>query len=54
VEPEPAKFKSKEAGVGAIKEKWPAPDSGVGADNFRKPCSRTGYELLKLSWLHQP
>jgi len=46
----PAKFRSKGAGVGAIKGKWPAPESEL--RNFENLAQEP--EPLKFSRLHQP
>jgi len=52
VEPEPAKFRSKGAVVGAIKGKWPAPESEL--RSFKNLAPEQEPEALKFSRIHQP
>jgi len=49
---EPAKFRSKGAGVGVIKGKWPAPDSKL--RSFENLDPEQDPEPLKFSRLHHP
>jgi len=51
VEPEPAKFRSKGTGVGAIKGKWPAPETDL--RSFQTLAQEQEPEPLKFSRLHQ-
>jgi len=53
-EPEPAKFRLKGAGVGAIKGKWPAPEPKSELRSFENLTPEQEPELLKFSRLHQP
>jgi len=48
-----AKFRSKGAGVGAVKGKWPAPDSELRSFENLAP-EEQAQEPLKFSRLHQP
>jgi len=52
MEPEPAKFKSKGAGVGATKGKCPAPESELRIFEILAPKQEP--EPLKFSRLNQP
>jgi len=51
-EPESSKFSIKGAGVGAIKGKWPDPESEL--RSFENPAPEQEPEPLKFSRLHQP
>jgi len=52
-EPEPAKFRSKQAGVGAIKGKWPAQEPELELRSFENLAPEQESEPLKFSQLHQ-
>jgi len=55
VEPDPAKFRLKGAGVGAaIQGKWPAPELESELRNFENLAPEQEPEPLKFSLLHQP
>jgi len=49
---DPAKFKSKGAGIGAIKGKWPDPESEL--RSFENLVPEQEQEPLKFSQFHQP
>jgi len=51
-EPQPAKFRTKWSGVGAIKGKWPAPESEL--RSFENLAPEQEPEPLKFNRLHQP
>jgi len=53
VEPEPARFQVKWAGVGAIKGKWPAPEPESELKCFESFAPEQRQEPFKFSRLHQ-
>jgi len=50
----PTNFRSKGAGVGAIKGKWPAPDPKLELRSFENLALEQKPKPLKFSRLHQP
>jgi len=53
-EQEPAKFRSKAAGVGAINGKWPAPEPESELSSFENLAPEQDPEPLKYNRFHQP
>jgi len=54
IEAEPVKFRSKGAGIGTIKGKWPAPEPESKLRSFENLGPEQEPEPLKFSRLHQP